>query len=81
MEIKIACQRCRKFVHAYNKLRQFKFDFPHIKLAFGLIQFNSFHVFSVSYADGVQSIIVKEGSEIKSVEDLLMELRKRYDKF
>ncbi|MBQ4150963.1 MAG: amino acid ABC transporter substrate-binding protein [Clostridia bacterium] len=26
--------------------------------------------FSVSYADGVQSIIVKEGSEIKSVEDL-----------
>ncbi len=36
---KIVCPRCRKFVHAYNKFRQFKFDFPHLKSAVGLIKF------------------------------------------
>ena len=27
------------FVHAYNKFGRFKFDFPHLKSAIGLIQF------------------------------------------
>ena len=27
------------FVHAYNKFGQFKFDFPHLNSAVGLIQF------------------------------------------
>ena len=29
------------FVHAYNKFGQFKFDFPHLKSAVGLIKFLS----------------------------------------